>query len=456
MGNYLCESFTWFFCRGDSSLEIPEIISKVSKSLCKIQIREIIYPGFLINLTAKNKNIFCIIIDNHIITNDMINKNEKVKLYYDKDSKNVLIDLNKNERYIKHLNDEIIIEILPKDGIQEDFFLLPDLNYINQCDKLKNSKIIIINNIGHFYGKIDKINCNEFTYTIDNNLNNVKIKSGNPIFLLDSSEVIGITKEININTPGNYADFLGYIHNILQKEDEKEKIKIELEDGGYYIGEINQDNIPNGKGEYYFKNGEKYEGDIIKDTFEGNGKYIYENGENYIGQWKNDLKHGTGILYNKNKCPKYEGGFVNDVYEGYGKYYWENGEYYIGQFKNGLNYGKGILYYKNGNIKYTGDFVNDKFEGNGKYIYEDGEYYIGHFKNGVKNGKGILYYKNGNIEYEGEFLEGKFDGKGKYFYENGNYYMGQFKNGLSHGKGKEYDIQGNIINEGEWVNDFKI
>ena len=40
----------------------------------------------------------------------------------------------------------------------------------------------------------------------------------------------------------------------------------------------------------------------------------------------------------------------------------ENGDYYIGQFKRNLRHGKGILYQKNGIIIYDGNFSYDKFE----------------------------------------------------------------------------------------------
>ena len=64
--------------------------------------------------------------------------------------------------------------------------------------------------------------------------------------------------------------------------------------------------------------------------------------------------------------------------------------------QNDLRHGKGIVYDKNSNIIYEGDFVNDKYEGYGKLIYENGSYYIGSFKNGIPNGEGRLHEKNDN------------------------------------------------------------
>ena len=64
--------------------------------------------------------------------------------------------------------------------------------------------------------------------------------------------------------------------------------------------------------------------------------------------------------------------------------------------QNDLRHGKGIVYDKNSNIIYEGDFVDDKYEGYGKLIYENGSYYIGSFKNGIPHGEGRMYEKNDN------------------------------------------------------------
>ena len=480
----------------DSTLFRNDIsLLQATSSLCKIQNNDKISSGFLIKLFKDKKDFFCLMTNEHVINKDMVKNQESFMLYFDNEKKRKKIKLDKNERYIRDFRDmnidAIVIEILPEDDISSDFFLLPNVDYLDNKKKLINREIAVLQYSSgescYSFGKIKSLkDNNEFTHLASTE----KGSSGSPIFLKHSSKVIGINKT-GSNTQ-NYGFFIGPIfnyfrqysknkkmnmHNIINNDKNinngtninivkvgnnknknilKEEKRIELEDGGYYIGEITNDEIPNGKGKYFFNNGEIYEGSIKEDKFEGNGKYIYENGEYYIGEWKEDLRNGKGILYYKNGNIKYQGDFINDKYEGNGKYIWENGEYYIGEYKNGFNNGKGILYYKNGKIKYEGEFFNDKFEGNGKYIYDDEQYYIGHFKNGLKDGKGTLYYKNGNIEYDGDFKEGKYDGEGKYIYENGDYYIGQFKEGLCHGKGKEYDKNGNIINEGEWYNDHKI
>ena len=73
---------------------------------------------------------------------------------------------------------------------------------------------------------------------------------------------------------------------------------------------------------------------------------IYEDGKYYIGQFSNNLRNGKGIVYYKNGSIKYEGDFVNDKKEGNGKYINKLGDYYIGEWKEDEKNGKGIDYYK--------------------------------------------------------------------------------------------------------------
>ena len=348
---------------------------KIKSKLCKINTPSgKIGYGFLMK-TNKGDNPFYYLLSNvNLINEEMIKSKEKIEINYDNDNKRIKIELNEKERFIlnyKFINiDAIIIEILPKDNINENYYLLPDLKYIKDYNKFKNKIINIIEykeeeeNI--IINEIKTIKQYEFIY-----LNKILGISGSPIFIEGSSKVIGINKD---GESGN---------NIIPiVESLKYNLKYE---------KSNYDN-------------DLYEGFIKNNNFEGFGKYIWENGEYYIGQWLDGLRHGKGIIYYKNDSIKYEGDFVNDKYEGNGKYIYGNGDYYIGQWLNDLKHGKGTIYYKNNSIKYEGGFVNGKLEGYGKYIYENGEYYIGQYLNGLKHGKGTIYYKNNSIKYEGEFI----------------------------------------------------
>ena len=388
----------------------PEMFSAL-KSICKISILNKISFGFLIKFFKQDKDFYCLMTNKHIITQDMIKKKEKITFYYDDDKTLKEIYLNPNERYIKDFTDmnldAIVIEILPKDNIDKNYFLMPVIDYISEYNKLINKEIVLLQNLFYYSAKIKTINKYEFSF-IDNIKSNT---SGIPIFLYDNMKVIGICKNDNYEkNDENYADFIGPIFN-------------------------------------FFKNFEQCKTVKIAETVE---KTEHERHNLSVSSESTDLI--SEALFNENNLEMDEndndengnGSFVNGKLEGKGKYIWENGNYYIGPFKNGKKNGKGIIYYKNGNIMYEGDFVNDKREGNGKFIWKTGQYYIGQWKNNRKHGKGADYNKKGNLVYEGDYVNGKLDGNGKLMLKNGQYYIGQFKNGKRNGKGIIYYKNGNI------------
>ena len=53
----------------------------------------------------------------------------------------------------------------------------------------------------------------------------------------------------------------------------------------------------------------KYEGSYYNDIMEGNGTYYYKNGKYYIGNFKNGLKEGNGNLYSEDGDLIYSGDF---------------------------------------------------------------------------------------------------------------------------------------------------
>ena len=62
------------------------------------------------------------------------------------------------------------------------------------------------------------------------------------------------------------------------------------------------------------------------DNFNGQGTYYYKNGEKYEGEYKDAKKHGQGTYY-YNNGNKYEGGFKNNDMHGKGTFYFKNGEF---------------------------------------------------------------------------------------------------------------------------------
>ena len=240
--------------------------------------------------------------------------------------------------------------------------------------------------------------------------------SGAPILNLINNKIIGVHKgskaSLNIGTLMKYiVDAFKKTYNInkakfqMGEKDKESKIKY-FNNKEYYVGHLKK-----GKVTIYYSNGKiKYEGDCLDGKFEGKGTYYYENGNRYEGEWKKGLKHGKGILYydHETQNKKYDGYFIKGKFEGKGIYYWNDGSYYKGDFVNGFKHGYGTYYKKDGTLKYEGNFINDKYGGKGKYICDNGDYYVGDFKNGLKHGKGTLYNRNGNIIMKGYFINNKY------------------------------------------------
>ena len=344
-------------------------LDEILKSLCKIIFKNEFGIGFFIKLFKDDKELLCLMTNEHVIRKEMVESKEIIDVKYNYEQKWMKIKLDEKERYILYNKemDITIIEIISKDKIEDEYFLLPN---INKKDYINKDVYIVQypdgNDLSYSEGKIKDIK----NYEIILDASTKSGSSGSPILLKDTTEIIGILKEGNDYNNENYGILISSFIKILNYK-----------------------------------------------------KIIYENGEYYIGEILNGLKHGKGILYYKNGTIKYDGNFIKDKYEGIGKYIYESSNYYIGEMLNGLKHGKGIEYYKNGDIKYDGNFVNDKYEGEGKYIWEDGEYYIGQWVNDLRHGKGILYYTNGAIKYNGNFIKGKYEGDGKYIREDGEYYI---------------------------------
>ena len=429
--------------------EIKEIVANLNescKSICKIIYQNNFGTGFFIKLYKDEKELLCLMSNEHVITKDMIESKATINIKYNYEKKWIKIKLDEKERFIKYDKemDFTIVEIKPEDKIKDKYFLLPCINDIDYKDK----DIYIVQypegkNLSYSQGKIKTIDNYELSYDASTKSGS----SGSPILLKNTTEVIGIHKQGSNYKKENYGTLINSIERFLNYK------KIVYSDGKYYIGELLNNQL-HGKGILYYKDGKiEYDGDFIKGKREGKGKYIWEDGQYYIGQWVNNLRHGKGIEYYKNGTIKYVGDFNNGKLEGYGKYIYEDGEYYIGQWLNNLKHGKGILYHNNGTIWYDGEWVENKKEGNGKFTYENGNYYIGQWLNNKEHGKGKFFDKNNNIQYEGDVANGSLEGKGKFIFENGNYFIAEFLNGSPKGIVKVYDKNGNFIYDAEYDNE---
>ena len=199
--------------------KIDTCLFEVSKSVCKIIYRKgdsILTrgSGFLMKLFKGIEPFYCLMTNEHVISKEMIELKETIEIYYDNGNIRKEIKIDTEERYIKDYKnlkiDALIIEILEKDNINEDYFLLPDLEYINGYENYINKEIYIPQyseggDLNYAKGKIKEINNYEFSHLS----NSKKNSSGNPIFINGSIKVIGISKQSVENNSENYGNFIG-------------------------------------------------------------------------------------------------------------------------------------------------------------------------------------------------------------------------------------------------------
>ena len=222
--------------------DINKCLNKVCKSVWKIIVSNKIGSGFLIKLYRGNNPFYCLMTNEHVITKEIIELKETIEIYYDNENIRKEIKLDIGERCIKgYLNleiDALIIEILEKDNINKDYFLLPDLEYLNGYKHYINKEIYIPKNSGgedlnYEKGAIKEINNYEFSYLS----NAKKSSSGRPIFIEGSTKVIGMNKQNGEDSSENYGNFIGPIIELLKKENLEKFVKMIHENGNYYIGQ---------------------------------------------------------------------------------------------------------------------------------------------------------------------------------------------------------------------------
>ena len=185
--------------------------------------------GFFIKIKIKEKSKNFIFTNFNVIPQQLVDSKQLISIYYGKKNNEIkkIIKLDIKDRFIKCFNepkDITIIEIIEKDGIPEDKYLIPDLNYENGHKFYSEQKLYLA---GYpekdifekeryiCSGKIKKIfNNYEFEHTLDANIG----LYGSPICLLNNQCVIGIHKRGNKETHINYGTFIGIILNELQFE----------------------------------------------------------------------------------------------------------------------------------------------------------------------------------------------------------------------------------------------
>ena len=160
----------------------------------------------------------------------------------------------------------------------------------------------------------------------------------------------------------------------------------------------NEENInkrrSNSKKTINYSNG-RYEGETINGEINGRGTFYFNNGNKYVGNWLNNNKHGYGTFYWADG-DRYEGNWENDE-RTKGSYYWANGDRYVGEYVNGNENGKGTLYWSNGD-RYEGYWLDAKRNGYGIYYWNDGSRYEGYWLDSKRNGYGTYTGSSGYTE----------------------------------------------------------
>lgn len=160
-------------------------------------------------------------------------------------------------------------------------------------------------------------------------------------------------------------------------------------------------NCINGKGQYAWGDGSKYEGEYQGGEIHGKGRYSWPDGSYYDGNWKKGVRHGYGI-YLSEKGLRKAGDWENDKLV---KLESEqtaptatvstqsNSGKKEGCVSGDCENGKG-KYYLGAKEYYEGAFVDGSFNGLGSYFWPDGSKYIGEWKNNKRDGKGTYYFPN--------------------------------------------------------------
>ena len=224
---------------------IDSDLLEVCPSICKILHSNENGSGFFIRLYLEdNKTLLALMTNEHIITEKMIEDKEEVEVFYNNQKKRIKIILDKGKRFIKSFKemkiDCTVVEILPDDNINEDYFLVPNLDYNEKNYKsLINNEIYIVQfpkgKFSHSKGKITDI----FGYELNHKACTDYGSSGSPIFLIQSTQVIGIHKAGSEERKENYGDFIFPIINRIKKikfKDEKDKDARRI--GGKKINEV--------------------------------------------------------------------------------------------------------------------------------------------------------------------------------------------------------------------------
>ena len=211
----------------------PEsIMKKMFNSIVNIrfinsQSEKIYATGFFMCILIKKQKQYYLFTCKHVISEEDINNKKIINLYYGEknNEESIKIELDRNIRNIITFKIDItIIEIIKKDNILEDKYLIPDGSYEYGYDRYINKDCYLAGYPGNYsercasVGKIIKRN----DYTFSHKLPTFGGSSGSPI-CNNNCDVIGIhtsSGKVNMKEEDNinYGIFIGEIIKCLKGE----------------------------------------------------------------------------------------------------------------------------------------------------------------------------------------------------------------------------------------------
>ena len=203
---------------------------------------------------------------------------------------------------------------------------------------------------------------------------------------------------LNDNIKSNSNNILNEIAYDLQQLIKNSKDQIIIKTLGGIINKINNIIEENKKNVELIRNDINKINDKIDELLTTHNKELKNEKGKYVGEIKNGKREGKGIFYFKNG-DTYEGDWKNDKMDGKGIYYHKKADgtdRYEGDFRNDKRDGKGIVYFRDGN-RYEGDFRNGRQEGKGVYYFNDGDRMMGDYLNGDAIGKHAILTKDGKV-----------------------------------------------------------
>ena len=184
-------------------------------------------------------------------------------------------------------------------------------------------------------------------------------------------------------------------------------------------------NVEGSSGAIYYKNGNKYEGEVANFSENGKGVLTGFDGSVFDGYFKDGRPHGQGI-FTYSSGVIFEGNWDKGRKQGPFTMNSPDKSQTLATFSNDRLVGKLIFTASNGD-KTTIEVTDGRPDGFGKTEFKSGDIYEGNFINAERNGRGKLTSTSGLVAI-GEFKEGKKTGPFIMYTPSGQKFEAVFEN----------------------------